>query len=94
MQSFLYSKINSNIKQLTDRNTTKVHYSEKQLRVIKLEEDKGLLVLINLSDAIRELKNLTSELNIKNYLAYHFIQTNLILELYLSKTSILLHTNS
>lgn len=46
-------------------------------------------MLINLSDPIRELKILTSELNIKNYLAYHFIQTNLILELYLSKTSIL-----
>jgi len=46
-------------------------------------------VLINLSYTIRELKKSTSELIIKNYLAYHFIQTNLILELYLSKSSIL-----
>jgi len=47
------------------------------------------LVVIKLIDAVKEINNMTIELNIKSYVSYHFIQAKLMLELYLSETSIL-----
>ncbi|CAI6360479.1 unnamed protein product [Macrosiphum euphorbiae] len=65
---------NANVKKLIDANTSEINDIGKQLRVIKLqdEHDKGPDVLIDLGDAIKQLTNMTNELNMKSYLAYHF----------------------
>ncbi|XP_060855486.1 uncharacterized protein LOC132933186 [Metopolophium dirhodum] len=88
---FCVLRHNANVKKRIDTNTSEVNDVGKQLRVIKLEDEheRGPAVLIDLNDAIHQLTNMTNELNIKSYLAYHFFQTNLVLQLYLSETTML-----
>jgi len=64
---FCVLKSNLNVKKLADSNQTEINVLEQQLRVIKLNQDKGELVVINLQDAMKEIKNMTTELNIKSY---------------------------
>jgi len=76
---------------LADTNDSVINDVSKQLRVVKLEGARGKKpdVVIDLGDAIQQLKSMTNELYIKNYLTYQFFQTILILKLYLSETSTL-----
>lgn len=76
---------------MADTNDSVINDVSKQLRVVKLEGARGKKpdVVIDLGDAIQQLKSMTNELYIKNYLTYQFFQTILILKLYLSETSTL-----
>jgi hypothetical protein len=50
---FCILKSNSNVQKLAASNQTEVNVLERQLRVIKLNQDKGELVIINLTDAVK-----------------------------------------
>jgi len=80
---FCVLNYNANVKKLTDTNYSEINDVGKQLRVVKLEADrgKGPSVVIDLGDAIQQLTSMTNELNIKSYPAYNFFSD----ELYLSE---------
>ncbi len=86
---FCIQRTNTVVNKLIDGNNTEVNFIEKQVKVIKLERDEGPDVLISIHKDINELRNMTSEANMRSFLAYHFIQINIILELYIAETDIL-----
>ncbi|KAF0769130.1 Envelope fusion protein [Aphis craccivora] len=88
---FCVQKTNADFSKLTDSNNTEVNILEKQVKVIKLDRDKGPVVQdrVNVINDLKKLRNMTSEINKRSFLVYHFIQTNLILELYLAEINIL-----
>ncbi|KAF0703471.1 Envelope fusion protein, partial [Aphis craccivora] len=86
---FCIQRTNTVFNKLIDGKNTEVNFIEKQVKVIKLERDEGPDVLISINKDINELRNMTSEANMRSFLAYHFIQINLILELYIAETDIL-----
>jgi len=74
----VFKKTNADVNKLTDSNSTELNILKKQVKVIKHDRDEGPEILINVTNDLKEMRNMTSKANMKSFLAYHFIQINLI----------------